>query len=60
MTVVRAGCAPGLQLAALLPELAAFTTGLAYHARLGNPFSAWGELVPAAVQQAVLACLVVR
>ena len=55
-----AGSADGISLSAVVFDLFAFTVGGAFNWAKGYPFSAWGELVPAMVQTAIVAVLVVR
>ena len=60
LKIWHAGSADGISLPAVVSELCAFTIGGAFNWAKGYPFSAWGELVPAMVQTAMLAVLVVR
>ena len=56
----KAGSAEGIRLSSVIFDLFAFTFGGAFNWKKGYPFSAWGELVPAIIQTAIVATLVVR
>ena len=56
----RAGSADGIRLSSVVFDLFALTVGGAFNWAKGYPFSAWGELVPAIVQTAIVAGLVIR
>ena len=58
--ISRSGSADGISLSSVGFDLLAMTIGLAFNWSKGYPFSAWGELLPATVQTAVVVWLVVR
>ena len=60
MKIWKAGSAEGISLSSVIFDLFAFTVGGAFNWKKGYPFSAWGELVPAIIQTAIVATLVVR
>ena len=55
-----AGSADGISLSSVIFDLFALTVGGAFNWAKGHPFSAWGELLPAIVQTAIVAGLVIR
>ena len=58
LKLVRSGSARGISFTAYALETAAYTVTLAYNVRSGNPFSTYGEMALLAVQNVVIALLV--
>lgn len=58
MKIVRSGSSEGLSFLSYCLEIIAYTIGLAYNIRSGNPFSTFGETVPIVLQNVIIGFMI--